>query len=229
MCIRDSYHSSLVENHFDFYYESIKNGIKVHPYPDSPAIFCKWGNGEFLENRAWYKDFHYDKSAYRGLDANEDSYRIGYVTSKIKAGKSIFIMFTDDEKQTKLKPAAVEKKQRQKYQLMQKDAYNHAFLTDLLLSGEQFIVNRASTSSKTILAGYHWFTDWGRDTMIAMRGLTISTGRKSETESLLNTFFKYLDEGMLPNRFPDYAGQEVEYNTIAVSYTHLTLPTICSV
>ena len=50
--------------------------------------------------------------------------------------------------------------------------------------------------------------------MIAMRGLTISTGRKKESESILNTFFKYLDKGMLPNRFPDYDGQEVEYNTI---------------
>ena len=50
--------------------------------------------------------------------------------------------------------------------------------------------------------------------MISMRGLTISTGRKKESESILDTFFKYLDKGMLPNRFPDYEGQEVEYNTI---------------
>ena len=97
---------------------------------------------------------------------------------------------------------------------MKKRAKGHPYLTDLLLSGEQFIVDRASTKSKTILAGYHWFTDWGRDTMISMRGLTVSTGRKEESQSLLNTFFKYLDDGMLPNRFPDYAGQEVEYNTI---------------
>ena len=66
----------------------------------------------------------------------------------------------------------------------------------------------------TIIAGYHWFTDWGRDTMIAMRGLTIATGNQKASKSILSTFFNYLDHGMLPNRFPDYDGQEVEYNTI---------------
>ena len=111
-------------------------------------------------------------------------------------------------------PKVVKNKLRKSYNKFHSEAKDDIYLTDLLLSGEQFIVNRASTKSSTILAGYHWFTDWGRDTMISMRGLTISTGRKKESESIINTFFKYLDKGMLPNRFPDYDGQEVEYNTI---------------
>ena len=64
-----------------------------------------------------------------------------------------------------------------------------------------------------MIAGYPWFTDWGRDTMIAMRGLMIATGKKDAAKSILKTFIKYLDAGMIPNRFPD-RGEVPEYNTI---------------
>jgi predicted glycogen debranching enzyme len=67
-----------------------------------------------------------------------------------------------------------------------------------------------------VIAGYHWFTDWGRDTMIAMRGLTIATGKQAESESILRTFLQHLDGGMLPNRFPDRTGEALEYNTIVL-------------
>ncbi|MBX9850245.1 MAG: glycogen debranching protein, partial [Cytophagaceae bacterium] len=64
------------------------------------------------------------------------------------------------------------------------------------------------------LAGYHWFTDWGRDTMITMLGATISLGKSTETISIMSTFLKYLDKGMVPNRFPDREHEEPEYNTV---------------
>ncbi|MBI3949348.1 MAG: hypothetical protein HY314_02690 [Acidobacteria bacterium] len=66
---------------------------------------------------------------------------------------------------------------------------------------------------KTVIAGYHWFTDWGRDTMIALPGLTLITGRADVAKSILLAFARYVDRGMLPNRFPD-AGEEPEYNTV---------------
>jgi predicted glycogen debranching enzyme len=208
------YHSILRKNYrYDFYYTSLDNGLKIHPYLDCPAIYCQYSKGEFTEARAWYQNFHYDREEYRGMDATEDSYRIGFVTQKLKPGGSAHILFTDDEKKLKTKPATVRKQTIANHDAKAKVAGDKDFLRDLLIAGDQFIVNRASTNSQTILAGYHWFTDWGRDTMISMRGLTISTGRKKESESILTTFFKYLDQGMLPNRFPDH-GEEVEYNTI---------------
>ena len=208
------YHSILHQNHYDFYYEHIKKGIKVHPYLNSKPTFCGYSSGNFVEHRTWYKGFHYDKSAYRGLEAKEDSYRIGYIKVKLQAGKSTYISFSDEENKLKVKPATIENKLRSAYLEKLNQLNQDHFIADLISSGDQFLVKRASTNSQTILAGYHWFTDWGRDTMISMRGLTISTGRKKESESILKTFFEYLDQGMLPNRFPDYAGQEVEYNTI---------------
>jgi predicted glycogen debranching enzyme len=81
----------------------------------------------------------------------------------------------------------------------------------LSAAADQFIVTRGE--QKTIIAGYHWFADWGRDTMIALPGLTIATGRPEIARSILLEFAKHVDQGMLPNRFPD-AGEEPEYNTV---------------
>ncbi len=74
-----------------------------------------------------------------------------------------------------------------------------------------FIVSRGS--GKTVIAGYHWFSDWGRDTMIALNGLTLATNRSEIAKSILTEFSKHISEGMLPNRFPD-AGETPEYNTV---------------
>jgi predicted glycogen debranching enzyme len=91
-----------------------------------------------------------------------------------------------------------------------------AWIDRLVLAADQFIVERPlpdEPNGKTIIAGYHWFGDWGRDTMISLPGLTIATGRPEVARSILRTFAKYVDQGMLPNRFPD-AGETPEYNTV---------------
>ena len=69
----------------------------------------------------------------------------------------------------------------------------------------------------TIVAGYPWFTDWGRDTFIAMRGLTIATGRLLESRAILLEWAGAVSEGMLPNRFVDHAGERPEFNSVDAS------------
>ena len=90
----------------------------------------------------------------------------------------------------------------------------------LALAADQFLVERRDASGtplgKTVIAGYPWFSDWGRDTMIALPGLTLATGRSDIAASVLRTFAKFVDQGMLPNRFPD-AGEAPEYNTVDAS------------
>jgi predicted glycogen debranching enzyme len=81
----------------------------------------------------------------------------------------------------------------------------------LTAAADHYIVGRGD--QKTVIAGYPWFTDWGRDTMIALPGLTLVTGRDDIARSILCEFAKHVDRGMLPNRFPD-AGETPEYNTI---------------
>ncbi|MGK7920277.1 MAG: amylo-alpha-1,6-glucosidase [Trichodesmium sp.] len=90
------------------------------------------------------------------------------------------------------------------------------WINQLVLAANQFIVDRKSAKhpdGKTIIAGYHWFEDWGRDTMISLPGLTICTGQLNVARSILQTFAKYVNQGMLPNRFPD-SGTTPDYNTV---------------
>lgn len=83
----------------------------------------------------------------------------------------------------------------------------------LVRSADHFIVYRRSTGSKTIIAGYPWFTDWGRDTMISLPGLTLTTGRYEDAADILETYSRYVRYGLVPNMFPD-GGGEPAYNTV---------------
>ncbi|MCY3802094.1 MAG: glycogen debranching enzyme N-terminal domain-containing protein [Chloroflexi bacterium] len=83
----------------------------------------------------------------------------------------------------------------------------------LVLAADQFLVGRGSREIGTVIAGYHWFGDWGRDTMIALPGLTLATGRAESMRGILVEYASYVSQGMLPNRFPDDTGQP-EYNTV---------------
>lgn len=90
------------------------------------------------------------------------------------------------------------------------------FAGTLVLASDQFLAHRSSTGLKTVLAGLPWFTDWGRDTMIAFSGLTLVTRRFSEARDILRTFAQYIHHGMVPNMFPDN-GQAPLYNTVDAS------------
>jgi len=84
----------------------------------------------------------------------------------------------------------------------------------LILATDMFIVERESTKTKSVIAGYHWFEDWGRDSLIALPGLTLVTGRFGDTRKILLTFQRYCNKGIVPNRFPDNAGDKPVYNTV---------------
>ncbi|MGX1930977.1 amylo-alpha-1,6-glucosidase [Flagellimonas sp. 2504JD4-2] len=208
------YHATMHENQFDFYYEKIKSGIKIYAYPDSPALYMQWTRSNFTEDRTWYKNIELFKEQYRGQDFREDYYQLGFLDSKLAPGQKASLLFTTEEGMTVKRYSDLQRITERFVSSLRSNETKDDFYNDLLVSGNQFVVNRTSTESKSIIAGYHWFTDWGRDTMIAMRGLTIAIGDQDTSKSILSTFLKYVDKGMLPNRFPDYDGQDVEYNTI---------------
>ena len=208
------YHSDFHQNDFDYAYEKLESGMKINSHAGSEPLFFSWSKGSLQEARAWYKNIVLYREVYRETGHTEDYYRIGFLDVELEPGEEIYLLFSTEEKMTKAKPTELLQKAIEHYESLKDKNIDDKFYHDLLASGDQFLVHRASTDSKTIIAGYHWFTDWGRDTMIAMRGLTIATGKQAASKSILSTFFKYLDKGMLPNNFPDYAGQEIEYNTI---------------
>ncbi|HEX8637766.1 MAG TPA: amylo-alpha-1,6-glucosidase, partial [Pyrinomonadaceae bacterium] len=107
----------------------------------------------------------------------------------------------------KLEKAEIERREN----LIKTSNAEDDFVRQLVLAADQFIVRRGA--GKTVIAGYPWFSDWGRDTMIALNGLTLATNRAEIAEQILLEFAAHISEGMLPNRFPD-AGETPEYNTV---------------
>jgi len=105
----------------------------------------------------------------------------------------------------------------EQFKQMYSEASKDEWLKWLLIAADSFIVQRSSTGTKTIIAGYHWFEDWGRDTLISLPGLTLVTGRYADAREILLTFKYFCRHGVMPNRFPDELGKEPVYNTVDAS------------
>lgn len=211
------FHTTFHENpQTNFYSEIGANAMKTYPLNGAKAVFTRWTAGEYIEARAWNKNVQLPLEKERGLDDSTDYYRIGYIQYELKPNESIGLLFSVDEaiENANINSLLTAEKERLGTNY---STVTNTFYKDLLNSGNQFIVNRKSTDCASIIAGYHWFSDWGRDTMIAMRGLTIATDNKIVSESILKTFFKYINQGMIPNRFPDNSEDKIEYNTIDAS------------
>ena len=97
------------------------------------------------------------------------------------------------------------------------DVVMEDWLKWLVLTADSFIVKRLSTQKKSVVAGYHWFEDWGRDSLISLPGLTLVTGRFEDAKGILLTFKQYCQNGIIPNRFPEHAGDKPDYNTVDAS------------
>ncbi len=197
------------------YWVKRENGYQtLYAHFGAPALYFSFTKGEYLENRQWYYNLEYVREQERGLGYREDACSVASLEVILAPGEKTHLVFSTDEKMMKEDPTVLKTNTIKRQEALTQQADGNAFLRDLLLSGDQFIVHRKSTEGFSLIAGYHWFTDWGRDTMIAMRGLTIATGKQEISKSILETFLRSVDQGMLPNRFPDRPNDPIEYNTI---------------
>lgn len=152
-------------------------------------------------------------------DARMDSYSIPFeIKLELKAHEHrIFDMIvTTDELPSLGAEEIIDAYLTRQSDLVLEAGYEDDFVKNLVIASDQFIAYRKSTNSKTILAGLPWFTDWGRDTMIAFSGLCLSTKRFEEAKSILKSFSLYEKNGLIPNMFPD-DGQLPLYNTVDAS------------
>jgi predicted glycogen debranching enzyme len=180
----------------------------VRPYADLPPLWLAH-NGEVLPGGGWYHNFEYQRERERGLDFAEDLYNPMVLAFEVGAGDAIVIAST--ERRDAGKALEYENQERHRRAEITQETRSDGLVNSLTAAADQFIVARGK--QKTVIAGYHWFADWGRDTMIALPGLTLATGRFKVARSILLEFAQHVDRGMLPNRFPD-AGEQPEYNTV---------------
>ncbi|MBI1938960.1 MAG: glycogen debranching enzyme family protein [Ignavibacteriales bacterium] len=209
LAMRD-YHSlrkadKNLQPEYSFQKGMLKLTFKNHP----TTFYASISNGEFISCQDWYYNFEYLEELDRGLDYREDLFKPGFFKSKVSKGDKIVVVLSSNPIiNDGLLLIDKERVRREKIT----DGTNDEVMKKMLLAADQFIVKRKE-NGKTIIAGYHWFSDWGRDTMISLPGLTLSNNRFNDAQSILETFATSVDRGMIPNRFPDY-GELPEYNTV---------------
>ena len=183
----------------------------ITPYRDLPPLHLAHNAGAIQKTGDWYRNFEYDAERERGLDSQEDLFNPLVLKFDFRVRKIASVIAS-----TELRDAAQATEYRQneiarRRTLAASSPVKDDFAQTLTSAADQYLVARAE--QKTVIAGYHWFSDWGRDTMIALPGLTLPTGKHEVAKSILRTFAQHVSQGMLPNRFPD-AGETAEYNTV---------------
>lgn len=201
---------------YPFQSELIPGGVRWPSYPGLPAIISRT-NGTYQADPLWYRHFLYSEEQRRGLDHIEDLTAPGVFSFNLATEKAILIFaaegFAPQVTTAIESPAALHE------QLRTIEANRRAaFPSPLHRAADAYIVKRGS--GETIIAGYPWFGDWGRDTFIALRGLCLATGRLAEARSILLEWAGAVSEGMLPNRFPDHGGTP-EYNSVDASLWYI--------
>jgi len=200
------YHALMRENAaFDFSAWIAGGNVSWRPYAQLPAI-AALSNGAYRHRPDWYRNFLYREEAARGLDCIEDLAAPGTFSFDLTRGEAVLVLRAGDGVGVDA-PALAQR-------VRALEAERRKPLAPLDRAAESYIVRRAG--GHTILAGFPWFTDWGRDTFIAMRGLCIGRGRYDLAASILLAWAGTVSAGMLPNRFPDDAAAP-EYNSVDAS------------
>jgi predicted glycogen debranching enzyme len=190
-------------------------GVRVTAFAGARPYRLSIDRGGFTPAPDWYWSFFHRIEAERGLDAHEDLFRPGVFRLSLAPGETAIFGATAEA--SPAAPSIAHERERQTALLRTAPADAPEWVRRLTLAADQFVVarvdSRGAKTGTTVIAGYPWFGDWGRDTMIALPGLALATGRHQDAAAILRTFAASLSEGMLPNRFPDY-GEPPEYNTV---------------
>ena len=191
---------------------AVRDGMAViHPYQGLPSLHFGHNAASVDPSGAWFYNFVYDRERERGLDFTEDLYNPCLLRFHLTGDAPAVIVASTMEREA-AEFAALEKREMTRRAAIQKAAPLDDSLTTLLTTAaDQYIVARGD--QKSVIAGYPWFGDWGRDTMISLPGLTLVTGRYDDARNILRAFARSIDQGMLPNRFSD-SGETPEYNTV---------------
>jgi len=218
------FHASTHAGDWRMRVDPVEHGVRVVAFDGAVPFYLKSAEAACEARHEWYRDCFLAVERERGLDDHEDHLFAALFRTKLRAGESCTIVSTTEEtavldaEMARAQRAAREAEIAAAWRTQNKatSAASPEWLQQLVLAADQFIVKRAlpdDPDGRSVIAGYHWFGDWGRDTMIALPGLTLATGRPEVARQILRAFAKCVDAGMLPNNFPD-AGGRPEYNTV---------------
>ncbi len=204
------YHGTTHENS-SIHREVTREGpgvMGLRPYPGLPALYLGHDAEGVGGEGWWYRDFWYPQETERGLDDREDLFSPCELTFRLRPGEvRVVIASTEVRGPGAWRALREEEVTRRRSLRVGGDDFAEA----LTAAADAFLIRRGD-GLRSVIAGYPWFGEWGRDAMIALPGLTLVTGRFEEARSILEAFARHGDRGMIPNRFPDY-GETPDYNT----------------
>jgi predicted glycogen debranching enzyme len=208
-------HHGLRRGAQPFGLESTADQCCIRAFDGARPYRLLMSHAQFTPAPTWYWNFWHREEAQRGLDASEDLFFPGSFDAQLTVNVPAVLIATAES----AAPAAadeVQKAQRADCKALTAPLPKSAppWIRTLAISSDQFIVRRGGpgAAAASIIAGYPWFSDWGRDTMISLPGLATILGRHDIAANILRTYAAFVDGGMLPNRFPDGGGAP-EYNT----------------
>jgi predicted glycogen debranching enzyme len=202
----------------------VEDGVQIVAFDGATPFYLKCAAATCEPRHEWYRNCFLPVEKERGLDDQEDHLFAALFRTTLKVGASVaFVASTESGAALDGAAARAESSHREagvveswRVEAEKLGGDYPSWLPQLVLAADQFIVKRslpAHPDGRSIIAGYHWFGDWGRDTMIALPGLTLATGRADVARQILLAFAEYVDGGMLPNNFPD-AGGKPQYNSV---------------
>ncbi|MBP0008451.1 amylo-alpha-1,6-glucosidase [Roseofilum sp. Belize Diploria] len=217
---------NLLQEDLDFpiHTQRIESGIKLETPGESIPWYLFSSGGELTLLGTWIQGYDLPMERYRGDGYQENHFHACTLTVSLNVGDSLTLVASTQSQVNLDGKEALQQQHRYEQQHLdrwQATPYLNTekapdWIRQLILAADQFIVCRPlypNSHGKTAIAGYPWFTDWGRDTMISLPGLTLATGRTEVAKRVLTTFAQYVDRGMLPNVFPD-GGEDPAYNTV---------------
>jgi predicted glycogen debranching enzyme len=216
------YHSLTHENNTLYReYEVSSHGVKFSPYLGLPPLLIVHTAEAFSRDGYWYKDFQYPREQDRRLDSSEDLFSPGYFRAAVHNGARLYFLASAEpsgEATSDKGDVAFEKTKNlelaRRESLVKGIPAKEVARFHLHLAANQFLVRRGK-ASRSVIAGYPWLADWGRDTMISIPGLLLTTQNFAEVREILLTFAHAMRDGLIPNRFADRPedGENAEYNT----------------
>lgn len=201
---------------------SVNGGLRVDARPGAVPYWLLANRGTFVPGVVRHWSLRHRIERYRGLQDSEDLFAIGRLDTRLAEGETLSLILTTKPAVDRDWQAAYRAENARQEQLLARPELDGepGWIRRLVLAADQFIADRAipaladsapaddtQSQGKTIIAGYPWFGDWGRDTMVALPGLTLATGRPEIAASILRTFARFVDQGMGPSRFPDGTDQ----------------------
>jgi predicted glycogen debranching enzyme len=208
------FHSTHHENS-SFKFDAEQNGERVtlRSYDSVPAVVA-YSNGRYSQKPTWYRNFLYSEEQARGLDALEDLASPGIFEFSLSQKPAVLMLAAEGHAITDIESIEA----RHAHVRTIEQARRQYFCSPLDRAADAYLVRRGK--GKTLIAGYPWFGDWGRDTFIALRGLCIATGHLEEARDILLQWAGTVSQGMLPNRFPDQ-GEQPEFNSVDASLWYI--------